>query len=106
MEVNTDKMLEQQAKRLDIINSQPVEYIEDNDTICYADLQGSEYEVSHTNMIVVDVNGTNVLTLTRIIASYIYRVEFSCDTKCCDIVQWFSVTNKIFMQCAKRTIIK
>jgi len=99
MNINVTKMKEQQAKRLETINNIPLEYTtETNDVVI--DYNGTEYDTSHTNMLVVN----DVLTLTRVIASFVYRVEFSCDTKCCDIVQWFEINDKLFMQCSKRTI--
>ena len=100
MIVNVTKMQEQQAKRLETINKQPVEYdTSNNDEGSIVDYSNTEYDISHTNMLLVN----DVLTLTRIIAAYVYRVEFSCDTKCCDIVSWFEVNDKIFMQCSRRT---
>lgn len=97
-------MQEQQAKRLQTINSEVVEYADgygEKENVI-ADYNNTEYSTTSTNMLVIN----NVLTLTRVIASSVYRVEFSCETKCCDIVQWFEINDKTFMQCSKRTSVE
>ena len=105
MEINVEQLKLKQEKRLAKLNSQEVEYAEDYGKVgtAHLDYSKTEYNVSSTNMMVVD--GSATLTLTRIIASYFYRVEFACFTKCCDIVQWFEVSDKVFMQCSKRTLV-
>jgi len=105
MNINIDKLLVKQRTRLENINNTAPEYEENYGNVneLVIDYGKTELAVSHTNMMVLIVEGVKTLTLTRVIASFVYRVEFNYAARCCDVVKWFEVTDKIFMQCSKRT---
>jgi len=98
--VNVDRMLKEQRTRLTNINSEEVTSKETKKQSYALDIP--ENNVSRTNMFVID----NTLTLTRVICSNVYRVEFPCKTIACDIVDWFSCYDNIFVLGARRTNVK
>jgi hypothetical protein len=94
--IDVNKMIEQQKAINADIASQPSELV-NKVTVCRDEYY--EDKVSKTNIVQRD---SLTISLTRYINNRIMEVEFEADVSLLDVMQYFEVSDAMFVKCAKR----
>ena len=93
MEINVNKMIEQQDK-LNKEISQQVPIKDDEELIVYNE------KVLPTKTNIVEHDGS--ILLTRYMFNNIYKVEFELNVKVVDIIPYMELSDKMFIKCSAR----
>ena len=92
MEINIDKMLQEQKQRFDKIQSQPL-VREDTESVYLGELP------TVTRTTIAYYNGE--IVLSRYIAGKYYKAIFDDRLLAKDIAKWFSVEDRIFIKATR-----
>ena len=95
MNVNVDKMIEEQSKQnIKIANTVAIK--DDMETVCYIEKE----VITKTNL----VGSEDMMLLTRYMYNHIYVVEFAKDVMVKDIIGFMELSDGMFIKCARRQL--
>lgn len=93
MEINTDKMIEEQnVINTRIASEQPIK--DTDETVCYVE----KPIYTHTNI----VEHKGEVLLTRYMFNTIYKVVFAHNVKVVDVLDYMSLNDSTFIKCSIR----